>query len=485
MDSIKSKTITGFLWSFVESAGVQLMRFLFGIILARLLFPEQFGLIGMLSIFMAVAQSILDSGFGAALVQKENASRIDFSTIFFFQIAIGLLIYTIIYFVAPWISSFYNQPLLTSLSRVLSLIFIINSLGWVHGTILSKNINFNSLAYINLFSSFFSGIFGVVLAILGYGVWSLVAQQLINSLCITILFWFFSPWRPVFVFSLTSLKGLFKYGSRIFISGILNQLFENIYYLISGKLFSIRELGFFSRAKTFADIPSSSISSIIGRVAFPIFSIIQSDRSKLLYGLKKIYTTIGLVHFSLIISLSVMSNNLVLVLLSDKWADSITFLKLLFLCGLFTPLHIISMDVIRAVGNSGLYLKIEIIKKVLIVINIIITYRWGLNSVIIGMIIISCLSFFISSYYIKVIINFPIQEQITIILPFLMIAILTASTVYFVGKFSIHNIGILVFQFISGFLFWFFFCTLFNIPAFKELREMVLSKLDLRSSLEI
>lgn len=478
MESIKSKAVHGVYWSFLDIAGVQIIKFVLGIFLARLLLPEQFGLIGMLTIFIAIAQSILDSGFGAALVQKKDSTQVDFCTIFYFQIAIGLIIYTVLYISAPLIAAFYNQTKLTLITRVLSISIIINSFGWIHGTILSKNIDFKIQANVSLFSVLLSGVVGISLAIKEFGVWALIAQQVTNSLFRLILFWFLNSWRPTLIFSFNSLKGMFKFGSRIFISGMLNQVFENIYFIICGKLFSIRELGLFTRAKTFADVPSYTMSTILGKVAFPVFSLIQNDKKKVIVGLKRIYTLTALINFTVLLCLSVISNNLVMVFLTEKWIESAPFLKMLFLCGVFSPIYIIGMDAIRALGYSGVFMKIEIFKKILVVMNIIITFKFGLNYLIMGMVIISVLSYVISSYFVHVIVGYDIREQFLDILPYFSISVFTATGVYIVGVFvKMSCWSELLLQVTVGILIWVSFCFGFKFMAFKELQELVIDKL--------
>jgi O-antigen/teichoic acid export membrane protein len=290
--SLKSKTLHALSWSFFESAGVQGIRFIIGIILARLLFPEQFGLIGMLMIFMAVAQTLLDSGFGAALIQKNEVTQKDICSIFYFNILVGILIAGILGLVAPWIAAFYNQPILIPLTRAMSLVIIINSFGLIQSTILSKQIDFKTQTKVSLIAGIMSGIIGITLAATGFGVWSLVVQQISSAFFRTVFLWFLNPWRPALIFSLKSLQEMFSFGSRLLASGLLNQVFENIYLLAIGKLFSASDLGYFTRAKAFGDLPTHTLSGMVGRVTFPVFSTIQDDPVRLKRGLKRALTLV-------------------------------------------------------------------------------------------------------------------------------------------------------------------------------------------------
>jgi O-antigen/teichoic acid export membrane protein len=247
-DSLKSKTLHALSWTFLEAAGFQGIRFIIGIILARLLFPAQFGLIGMLIIFTTVAQSFLDSGFGSALIQKREITPLDTCSIFYFNIVVGVVAAGLLSLAAPWIAAFYKQPSLTALMRVLTLEIVINSFGLIQNVLFTKRIEFKTLTKINLIAGVLSGVLGVALAFAGFGVWSLAVQQVSSALFRTISLWIFSPWRPAWLFSFGSLRQMFGFGSRLLFSDLINRIFDNIYALVIGKLFSATDLGFFSRA---------------------------------------------------------------------------------------------------------------------------------------------------------------------------------------------------------------------------------------------
>lgn len=473
MESLRERTIRGISWSVVESSLVQGVRFLMGIVLARVLYPEQFGLIGMLSIFMGVAQAILDSGFGAALIQKQETKHTDYCTIFYFQNGIGFILYGCLFLSAPLIAFFYKQPSLTALTRVLSLCIVINSFGWIHSTILTKSINFKTQAIVNVSAGVFSGVCGITLAKLGFGVWSLVSWHVLNSLSRTVLYWIVCSWRPTLSFCRASLGSMFKFGSRIFLSGMLNQIYDNIYYLVIGKLFTVRDLGFFTRAKTIADLPSISISQMIGRVAFPAFSTIQDSQEKLKYALKKMLTTVALLSFPTMICMSVAARNLIYALMTEKWAASVTYFRLLLIAGILFPIHVVSMDAIRALGRSEIYLRIEIIKKVLVTINIAIGFIWGLSPMIFGMIVVSMIYYFLSSYQLKKLICYSMAEQSRDIFPYLVLSAIMAISVYAVDMVLIDNHWVkLLLQIMVGFLLWIALSLLFRLAAFQVVKEL-------------
>jgi O-antigen/teichoic acid export membrane protein len=439
-------------------------------VLARLLFPEQFGLIGMLTIFMAVAQSFLDSGFGAALIQKREVTLADTCSIFYLNIMVGLVAAGILCLVAPWIAAFYNQSILTPLTRALSLTIVINSFGLIQGAILAKEINFKTQTKVSLIASILSGIIGVTLAVTGFGVWSLAVQQISSTFFYTLFLWLLNSWRPALIFSLKSLGEMFSFGSRMLASGLLNQIFTNIYLLVIGRLFSANDLGYFTRAKTFQELPSHTLSEMVGRVIFPVFSTIQDDPPRLKKGFKKGLTFMVLVNFPIMIGLAVIARPLVVVLLTEKWVQSIPYLQLLCFLGLQFPVHLINLNLLQALGRSDLFLRLEIIKKVLVVINIFVTWRWGISAMIYGMIAMSIVCYFLNSYYTGVLIGYPMQEQLRDLFPYLIVAVLMGMAVYAVGLLGFSNHwSRLLLQIAAGIVIYVCQCRLFRLRAFMEI----------------
>jgi teichuronic acid exporter len=478
MDSLKTKTIRALSWSLLESIGLQGVRFVIGIILARLLFPEQFGLIGMLSIFIAVAQTFLDSGFGAALIQKREATIKDTCSIFYFNIGVGIIAAGLLCLVAPWIAAFYNQPILTPLTRALSLIIVINSFGLIQDTILRKEIDFKTQTKVSLIANVLSGTIGFTLAAIGFGVWSLVVQQVSSSLFRTVCLWIYNPWRPLLIFSFKSLREMFRFGSRLLASGLIDRIFGNIYLLVIGKLFSAADLGFYTRAKNLEELPSQTLSGMVARVTFPVFSTIQDDPARLKRGLKKALTLLVLVNFPIMIGLALIARPLVLVLFTGKWAECIPYLQLLCFLGLMYPLHLINLNVLQAMGRSDFFLKLEIIKKALIVINIGVTWRWGISAMIYGMIVTSIISYYLNTYYTGILLDYSVWEQLQDLFSYLIMAVLTGVGVYAVGLLSYpNNYALLFAQIGTGIIMYVSLCWLFRLEAFVELMQMTSTRM--------
>ena len=477
-DSLKSKTLHALSWSFVEGIGTRSVQFVIGLILARLLFPEQFGLIAMLYVFIAVANTFIESGFGAALIQKRNATQIDICSIFYFNIVVGLAAAGMLCLAAPWIAAFYNQPILTTLTRAMSLIIVINSFGLIQSTILAKQIDFKTQTKVSLLAGGISGIIGIVLAVAGFGVWSLVVQQVSGSLSRTVFLWFFNPWRPSLLFSFNALREMFGFGSRLLASALLSQIFDNIYYVVIGRLFSAADLGFFTCAMALAELPSRTLSGMVVRVTFPVFSAVQDDPARLKRCLKKALTFLVAVNFPIMIGLAVIARPLVMVLLTDKWVECIPYLQLLCVMGLLFPLHLINLNVLQALGRSDLFLRLEIIKKVLIVINIAVTWRWGIAAMIDGMIVFSFICYFLNSYYTGILIGYPIGEQLQDLLAYLIMAMLMGIGTAAAGLLPFPSEwSALLIQIIVGIVIYVSLCRIFRLNGFMEAWEAGWGKL--------
>ncbi len=469
-DSLRQKTVHALMWSFFQAIAQRSVQFIVGVVLARLLFPDQFGLVGMLAIFIAVIRAFLDSGFGAALIQKREVSQSDICSIFYFNIVMGGVAVGLLWFAAPWIASFYHQPVLTHLTRALSLTIVIDSFGLIHSTLLTKEINFKAHTKISVIAGILSGIAGITLALRGYGVWSLVFQQITASLVSTVCLWSFNHWRPELIFSFDALAGMFGFGSRLLFSSILNQIFDNIYYIVIGKIYSAADLGFFSRAKTLNDVPTLTLSEMAGRVTFPVFSKIQDDRERLKRGVKKALTSLVLVNFPMMIGLAVIARPLVLVLLTEKWAAAIPYLQLLCIAGVLYPLHVVNLNLLQALGRSDLFLRLEVIKKMLIVINIAVTWSWGISAMIYGMIGLSVISYYLNSYYTGILIGYSFGEQVADLGPYLAVGVLMGLVVSAVGWLAYPgNVSMLLVQIAAGVISYASICRLLRLTAFMEI----------------
>lgn len=450
-ESLREKTISGMLWSFSDSLAGQGIQFVVGLILARILSPAEFGLIGMITVFLAVSQSFIDSGFGQALIRKTGAAESDFSTVFWFNIFAGVLFFLFFFFLAPGIARFYNEPQLQPLTRVLSLILIINSFGLVQRAILTRRIDFRLQTKITVISAVISGAVAVYMALSGYGVWSLVWKSLLGYLIQTILFWMLSGWHPRMIFSRDSFRDLFGFGSKLLISGLIDTAYRNIYPLIIGKFFTAQELGYYTRAEQFTKLPSQNISQIVQRVSYPALSMVQDDTVRLKSGYRQVISATMYISFLAMLGLAAVAKPLVLLLIGEKWLPSVPYLQLLCLGGMLYPLHAINLNMLKVRGRSDLFLKLEIIKKLFAIPVILAGIFISINAMLIGMVIHSFAAYFINSYYSGKLIEYPFREQIGDIYPSFFLALFVSIPVWGMTLIlPFNNLIVLLLQFTAG-----------------------------------
>jgi len=412
MSSLKQKTISGLSWSFLGNFAGQFFSFIIGIILARLLGPREYGLIGMVTIFTILTQPFISSGFGPALIRKETCTDVDFSTVFYFNIFSGLLFYTLIFFAAPSISDFFNEPELTRIARAIGIVIVIDAATLIQTTILTKSVNFKLQTKITLASSVLSGVLGILLAYKGLGVWSLVYRNVFQSFFQSVLFWFNSQWRPNRNFDIAVLKNMFGFSSKLLISAIIDKLYFNVYNLVIAKYFSANELGLFTRAKMFKDMIAENLSEIVGKVFFPVLSSIQNEPERLKESYIKIFLSINFVVWIFLFGLAGIAEPLILVLLGDHWVNSVIYLQLLCFVGVFYPMHALAKSVFYVFGRSGLFLRIQIFVKILAIPVILVGILWGIKYMIFAMIFAASLEFFVKGYFSGKLIDYSLSKQI-------------------------------------------------------------------------
>ncbi|MGL4570195.1 MAG: lipopolysaccharide biosynthesis protein [Clostridium sp.] len=441
MSSLRKKTLSGLFWSFSEIILNQGIQFIIQIFLARLLLPEEFGLIGMITIFIAVSNSLIDSGFTNALIREENTTQEDYSTVFYFNLITSVLLYCILFVFSPSISIFFNQPELSKVLRVLAITLIINSFGIIQRTILVKKINFKAQMNINIFSSIVSGIAAIFLAYKGFGIWSLVYRTIIMQLIQAILLSIVNRWKPSLVFSIKSFKKLFGFGWKLLVSGLIDTTYNNLYYLVIGKFYSASDLGYYTNAQKLRDVAATSISTAVQKVTYPVLSIIQKEEEKLRSVYRKIICSAVYITFPVMIGLAIIARPLILLLFGENWSNSIEYFQILCFAGMLYPLHAINLNILQVKGRSDLFLKLEIIKKVISVTLIFVAIF--VNSGIIGliwvMVINSVIAFFVNSYYSKDIINYSTLDQIKDIVPIFIITGIMALSTHFMSNILPEN----------------------------------------------
>lgn len=392
----------------------------------------------MLSIFLAIGQTLLNSGFGSALIQKKDSTDTDICSIFYFNMIVGIIAYIAMCLMAPFIAGFYNQPILIPLVKALSFTFILNSIGLIHSTLLIKEINFKLLTKASIFSALISGIIGVLLAAKGFGVWSLVISQLSNSVFRTLFLWIVSSWRPSLLFSLVSLKSMFGFGSKLLLTGLLKTAFDNALPVVIGRLYLPSDLGYYTRAKTLQELPSTTIFDVVGRVTFPVFSKLQHDMERLLRGFKKALTVLAFVNCPLMVGLLVLARPLIVTLFTEKWIQSVEYFQVFCVVGIFAPLQMLILNLLTSIGRSDLVLKLEITKNVIIVMALMVTYRYGVLAMVYS-IAISSVLYYIACAVCCNSICYTLGEQFYDISPYIASSAIMGSVMFFFNTYYFHS----------------------------------------------
>lgn len=411
MGSLKDKTVKGVLWSSIDRFSTQGISFVFSILIARLLLPSDYGVIAMLGIFMAVSQCFIDSGFGTALIRKQDRSETDFCTVFYFNIVVACLFYGLLWIASPYIAEFYNMPPLETITKVAGLNLIIGALSGIQSSQLSIAIDFKSRAKISVVTTLFTGIVGLWLAYRGFGVWALVFQALASNVLRTILLWVTVRWIPQLIFSWKSFKELFSFGSKLLASGLLDTIYNNVYTIVIGKFFSAKSLGVYSRADGLAQFPSSNITSVLQSVTFPVLSTIQDDEERLANAYKRFLRLSAFIIFPLMLGLSAVADPFIRITLTDKWEGTIYLLQILCFSLMWYPIHAINLNLLQVKGRSDYFLKLEVIKKILGVATLCITIPLGLVAMCYGRVFTSVVCLGLNSYYTNKLIGYGFVKQ--------------------------------------------------------------------------
>ena len=416
-ESLKNKTKKGLAWSMIERFATQGVQFLFGIILARFLSPDEYGVIAMPLVFLAIAQCIIDSGFSTALIRKPELTEDDLSTAFYFNIGIGIFCYAVLFFSSPLIADFYHTPILSSLLKVTALAVLFNPLCAVQQAILTRKIDFKTQAIVSLSGAILSGIVGLSMAYNGFGVWSLVFQQVGGYLIRTILLWILGKWKPKRKWSWESFHYLWGFGSKMLGSGLLDTIYNNIYPIVIGKYFSAQDLGNYTRAQQFSSLPSSNVTGVLQRVTFPVLSSIQNEDDRLAKNYRKILKLSAFLVFPMMLMLSAIANPLVRILLTDKWIGCVILLQIVCFQMMWYPIHAINLNLLTVKGRSDLFFRLEIFKKIMGVCIMFITIPHGIIWMVSGGIVSSMLSLIINTYYTGKLINVGYFKQMGDLLP--------------------------------------------------------------------
>lgn len=469
---LKAKAVVSLFWSTVERSAERGIQFVVSVVLARMLAPEQFGVMVMLTVFITLARTLVDSGFASALIQKKDVTYVDECSVFYLNIFLAAVMAGLLWTAAPWIASFYGISLLVPVTRVLSLKLITSSFGIIHVTLLKRRLDFKTMVKARTVSVMTSGAVGITMARLGFGVWSLVGQQLTASVMNSLALWVWCPWRPSRLFSLSSLKRMFGYGSRLLASGLINTVFQNLCPLVIGKLFMPAQLAYFMRAVSLQKLPETNIFGPLRQVMFPVLARIHDDKERLKAVTHRILVSAALVNFPLMIGLALVAGPLVRVLLGERWGPCVPYLQWMCVSGLLFPLHLVNVNVLKARGRSDLFLRLELVKKTLTLGVILVTYRWGIQAMIAGQVAQSAIAYYINTYYTGKLLDYPFREQFRSVVPYLLTSGLMGCGVYAVQFMRWDtSMALLLAQVSAGCLLYLVLCCLFRLSAFTQAIE--------------
>ncbi|MGI6109632.1 MAG: lipopolysaccharide biosynthesis protein, partial [Eubacteriaceae bacterium] len=413
----RNQVIINLFWKFMERGGVQVVTFIVQIVLARLLSPSDYGITSIITVFINIATVFIQSGLGSALIQKMDPDEEDYSTVFYINITIAILLIVILYFVSPWIADFYEMPVLTPVLRACSWSLLFNAFWHVHIAILQKNLEFKKLFYANLGAALVSGTVGVAAALCGYGVWALVIQQLLNSLVSTVIIWILVPWRPKRIFSFKSFQELFGFGSKLLVSNLLDTIYENLQPLIIGKFFTQSDLGYYNQGRQIPNVLVNNLNRSIQGVMFPVFSENQQNPVRLKQLVRRSIVTSCFLVFPMMAGLAAVAKPAIVILLTEKWLPSVPYMQISCIVFAMWPIHTANLQAINAMGRSDIFLKLEVIKKVLGVLMLVIAIPFGIMAILWGTVFTGILGTFINAWPNRRLLTYSYMEQIRDILP--------------------------------------------------------------------
>lgn len=472
----KKKVLINLIWRFAERAGAQIVSFIVSIILARLLSPSDYGTIALVNVFVAVLNVFVDSGLGSALIQKKDADNLDFSTVFFTNVVFCTALYVAIYFCAPLIAAFYEDESLIVLTRVLSLTVVISGVRNVQQAYVSKNFMFKKFFFATLIGTIGSAIVGIWMAYSGYGVWALVAQQLLNVLLGTIFLWVSVRWRPQLKFSFSRLKGLFSFGWKLLVSSLLDTVFGKIRQLLIGKIYSAEDLAYYNKGDMFPSVIANNINNSIDSVLFPAMSDVQDKKESVKAMTRRAIKTSVFIMAPLMMGLAFTADNFVEILLTAKWLPCVFYLRIFCITFMFYPIHSANLNAIKAMGKSDVFLKLEIIKKLVNLALLLSTIFISVEAMAYSLLAGSVCSQIINSWPNKKLLNYSYLEQIKDILPSILLAVFMGGAVYLFNFLNLHIVPTMIIQVVVGAIIYIAGAKIFKIDSLDFILSFVKKK---------
>ncbi len=467
-ESLKKKTVKGVAWTSLDQVLSLGFSFVIGVILARILSPSDYGMLAMIAVFNAIAMAFVNSGFGNALIRKPDLTEDDNTTAFSFNIVVAIVMVGVLWLVAPWVAKFYDKPILASLLRAEAFLLVISSLRIVQNTQLSRALNFKAKMIINATSQVVAGVVAIVAAYRGFGVWSLVIQHYVSNVTGLVLLWILSPWRPKGHWDKASFSYLWGYGSKMLASNLLDTVYGNIYPIIIGKLFSAADLGQYSRAKGYAYLPSTGLTSVLQQVTFPVLSQIQGDDERLRDAYRRMLRFSVFLVFPIMIGMAALAYPLVVALVTDKWAPCVPYLRVICLASMWYPVHAINLNLLQVKGRSDLFLRLEIIKKAIITVVIFVCVPFGIMGICYGSVFTSLACLAINTYFTGKLINVGFFRQMMDMAPTLLNSLVMGAAIYLLTLLLDGNVLKLAVGIPAGLVLYLAVAWLFRLPELKE-----------------
>ncbi|AEE16173.1 lipopolysaccharide biosynthesis protein [Treponema brennaborense] len=463
----KNTVISSLIWKFLERGGVQGVQFILSIVLARLVTPSDYGVIALLLVFVQIANVFIQSGFNTALIQKKDSDDVDFSSILYLSLFISAVLYLLLFFISPIIAEFYNQPVLKPLLRVISITLFFGAVNSVQSAYISKTMQFKRFFFSSMGAVIGSGILGIILAYFGFGVWALVFQQLSSVFLTCVILWFTVKWRPKLLFSFERVKQLFGFGWKLLCSALLDTVFRNIYNLVIGRLYSSSQLGVFNRGQQFPQVIASNLDGSIQSVMLPTLSANNDNVQEVKRITRRSISTSAYILMPCMFGLAAVAEPLVKLLLTDKWLPCVPFLQLACISYALYPIHTANLTGINALGRSDIFLKLEIIKKIVTVINLVITIPLGIYAMAVGQVVSGFISTFINAYPNKKLMGYSYIEQWKDLLPSFLLSIAMAAAVWSIHFIPMMTVVLLILQILAGFVIYTLLSKLFHLESYE------------------
>lgn len=472
-ESLKHKTMKGLGWSALDNLARYGMQFAIGIVLARLLSPDDYGLLGIVGIFTVICTALVNGGFTTALIRKKDATDDDYNTAFICNLSMSLALYAVIFLCTPLIADFFGRSELVALVRVSSLGLMIGALGMVQRTRMTKRIDFKTQTKITLVASATSGVVSIGMALMGFGVWALVAQQLMSQTITTLLLYIYNRWLPQFSFSKSSFHDLFGFGWKMMVSALLDAVWKELYQVVVGKFYNPATLGQYTRGRHYAQLFSSNLTNVVQRVTYPVLSSIQDDKERMVSAYRRIIRMSMFITAISLFFLGAVSEPLIYCMIGPKWHEASTYLPLICLNSVLYPLHAINLNMLQVQGRSDLFLGMEFIKKIIALVPLFIGAFVGIIPMLWANIAVGIVAYFLNSYYSGRLLGYSSWMQLKDIAPSLGVASATALSVYFLKFLPLSYWVVLPTQVIVGALAFFIICRMFRLNEYKEIRDIL------------